>query len=307
MYGASLRIQLLRLLFVVAAIPVLLFSVGSLRRSYVYQRDAVTRSLEDRASGIQRRLDDYLAKHVSAIQALARTVPSGPPAYTPQWTNLLGAYQELYPGFLTMMMAGPTGRVAIFSRVGGQPSSAEGLNNVSDREYFAAAMGSQKPYISAAFRGRGLGTDPLVGISSRFEAPSGTPGGIVEGSLDLHRLGDFVNDYSGQLTLILDRSNRVTYASPALPFKALQDLSGSPLTHVQSGSVVRYGQPDRSYIVGLAPVESSFKWRVVVFYPSALFYQAFTATLRTAAMALIAGCAICFITARLAARRAALP
>lgn len=74
-----------------------------------------------------------------------------------------------------------------------------------------------QPYVSNAFRGRGLGNDPLVAVSAPV-VREGRFDGVVEGSI---RVDAFTRELGqaflarGYELLLLDRSQRVIYATPA--------------------------------------------------------------------------------------------
>ncbi|MFT4852615.1 MAG: hypothetical protein ACI9YR_000998 [Bacteroidia bacterium] len=82
----------------------------------------------------------------------------------------------------------------------------------------------------AAFRGRGFGDAALVAISAPIHAGEtskapASPIGILQGSLDLTRLGDFnqrADASSSSLFVIIDQYDTIVYAAPALQLPRLR-------------------------------------------------------------------------------------
>jgi PAS domain S-box-containing protein len=304
----TLRSRLLRGLLAVAIVPILIVAVMGRRTSYQIDYAASSRLLESRATAIQRRVDDYVEKHAAAMEALASAAPSIGSAKRRAWVKTLRLHQQLYSGFLAVLVADPEGRVqwASLSRKGAPPEIRSG-GEVGDREYFAGARGGAGSYVSSAFRGKLMGTDPLVAISHSILDARGRFAGIVAGALDLQRFQQFAGDYGSAEVgglLILDRRNRVTYASGSTSYHFLDDLSTSPLISRKPGEVftaeLRVPGADRSraFLVGRAQAQSPYGWRVYVFDPLEHFNAVMKTRLIGSLTGLIVGIAISLLLAR---------
>ncbi len=157
--------------------------------------------------------------------------------------RLLDTYQQLYPGFITLLIADRDGRVLDLV-----PRRDNEWPPVTDRQYFIEAVRTRKLAISDAILGR-LSHVPIVTIAVPFFAANGDVDGVVGGSLNLSRFERYVDDLrtlpDAHVT-ILDQHDRVIYASDETGFSALQSLSQDPLV-VAAGTaqagLFRYERP----------------------------------------------------------------
>jgi diguanylate cyclase (GGDEF)-like protein len=106
-------------------------------------------------------------------------------------------------------------------------------------------MRTGQPYVSGAFLGRRLGTDPIVAISVPVERGREGRWGIVQGALDLPALRRFERGLMGsdsQPILITDARGIVVFASAGTRLRYLSNAADSPL--------LGKGEPDgRPYMV----------------------------------------------------------
>ncbi|MBZ5600833.1 MAG: PAS domain-containing protein [Acidobacteriia bacterium] len=304
-----LRTQLFRVLLAVAAVPVLIVSLMDAQRSYRIREISTAGSTAGRASAIQRRIDDYIDRHTQAVDALARIVPPEHRRNPAVWREAIRTFRENYPGFLTMLVANQNGNVMMAIRPDGALVRSPGAGDVGDREYFRRAMQSPEPFVSGTFRGRGLGTDPLVAVARAYVDTAGKPAGIVEGSLDLQKLRQFAAEYSNRSTaiVIVDGANRVAYSSPSLPFAPLQDLSSTSLVRRQAATPFAEREGTRNYIVAQSAGGSHYGWKVFVFEPASNFGATMLDWLRNLLAGLGAGTLLCLVVARMAALRVTRP
>ncbi|MDP3858525.1 MAG: diguanylate cyclase [Stagnimonas sp.] len=275
--------------------------------------------LRQLARGSAAQIDLYLEQHLAALGSLAALAveidPAGPAAGA-GLTRLLERGHPQHPGFISLLVAAADGSVVAAS-MSGRPVPPDLLNadgTVSDRSYFQVPMLRDRAYVSGVFRGRGFGEDPIVALSVPLHGPSGQPRGVVEGSLDLSRLGRFDPLQAGAelAMVVLDPEARVIYASAQSGQSTLTSLADMPaLGRVRSaapGEAVRYqparGESGPGYLLVRWPLQAG--WEVVAWRQTrvlgALERQAagLTLVLLLTALALTG-----FIARRLAAQVAA--
>ncbi|MGI9247150.1 MAG: ATP-binding protein, partial [Steroidobacteraceae bacterium] len=134
------------------------------------------------------------------------------------------------------------------------------------------------------FRGRGFGTDIIVGISAPIQR-DGRLVGVIEGSLNLEQLAlvlDSASSRRGLDIVLLDRSNRVVAARGSAPLQ-----TGEPfvrphpsITDADLPSLRVSSLKDESRLAAVATLQP-FGWRVEVAQPVASLAPAFEAQFRT--------------------------
>ncbi len=213
----------LRHLILLTAVPVLVMAGAGVWYYGNLLEKAAEEQLTSSASHVRDQLDNHLDVHMHAVSIAAfgvrHAVRLGGRDALITW---LGQIQRSYPGFLTMLIADRDGAVITATRRGrgALPADDPGrrLATVRDREYFQSPMATGKPFISSVFRGRGLGSDMIVAISSPYLDESGQVAGIVEGSIDITRIpltpehGPFRPAVAAH-----DRAGAVVFASAAAP------------------------------------------------------------------------------------------
>lgn len=305
----TLRTKLLRGLLTVAIVPVLVITALGSRTAYRLDFQASTRALENRATAVEQRLDDYVESHATAIAGLAVRL-SGPAGRSLEARQReLTQFHQQYPGLLTALLVDSRGAVQIVStRVNGAQITTKGVSIVADREYFQAARDAPGPHVSAAFRGRTLGSDPLVAVSNAIQGPGGGFAGVVEGSLDLRRFAQFGRNLEGEGgVLVLDRLNKVTYSSGLPCFQFLDDASASPLMGRAPGAafettLLMPGARKRTaFLAASAASRSPYGWQVYVFEPLERLRATMLRRLANSLTGLLAGIAVCLLLAQLMA------
>jgi signal transduction histidine kinase/ActR/RegA family two-component response regulator len=282
-----LRLALIRGFGLATVAPLLLLGL-------VYGRMLVNRldtTAEERiarqARAIARSLTDHLDKHRQAVVALAAAVETQGDYGTPALNRWLTGVHDHYPGFLTLLAAGRDGRL-----VGAHPARNADHQDVltvspgvETREYFRHPLATGEPFISDVFLGRSFGHDPIVAISAPVRGTNGAIWGIVEGSVDLSRLGEFTGDErpsDGAVSVILDDRDQVIHSNATNEFAVLQDVSASPLGQASRAGgdapVFAFGRRSSTsplgaaYVAGQARVQvPSMRgpWRVLVRQASA--------------------------------------
>jgi len=301
-----LRAILARALMTACILPMGLASLWQMhaveRKAY---EDSVT-ALAHSAEAIARQVDAFLLMQSRAVVTLVAGVRREGNFEPAALTDALRRHQEVYPGFLGLLVTDPEGAVVAayperdahggeFLRVG---------LSLGDRAYFRNVRAGAPLFVSNAFEGRTFSKDPLVAISVPLRTRGGEFAGVVAGLLNLGRFQDAVRgDHpSGEMTgMILDRDQRVVYASPGAGFGYLEQVGAGIL---QPRPVTPH-RPPPEYLVGAARVGSS-GWTVCTRLPSQVIRQATTSYFLAASIwfvgAMLASVAFGTLIARLITR-----
>jgi PAS domain S-box-containing protein len=268
--SATLRGGLTRSLFALAVIPALaltLLAADRQARDYAARDEAL---VGETAANVAGQVDGFVARHSAGVRGAAEAIALDgalDPARLEQW---LLRYHPIHRDFRTMLVAGPDGQILARSvRRGGAvevgPRVARG---VADRDYFQRPIATGADFVSDGFRGRGLGSDPLIAVSSAIVV-DGRRWGVVEGSMDLaafQRLDASLERLSGAHLLLLDSRGAVLHADAALGVDLLEPLSATPLAAAFDDvppAEVRLA--DRNLLVGRA--RTALGWHVLIVKP----------------------------------------
>lgn len=194
----ALRAQLFRVLAVACALPLLLLALLEVTIFGRFEREAALVRTGAVAERIARETEAYVEEHLRAVESLAQTLERHPDSGDAE--EDLERFRRRYPGFLTMLLASPEGEVTAASPAldAAGVRHADRRRSVADRPYFRSPLATGRPFVSAAFQGRGFGNDPIVAVSAPVRAPGrGAVTGVVEGSLDLGRLRDVILPVGG--------------------------------------------------------------------------------------------------------------
>jgi signal transduction histidine kinase/ActR/RegA family two-component response regulator len=212
-----------------AMLPLVLITVVN-GRSYEtehYRQSAD--HLRENASELRHYIDDHLAAYLGAIASTAAWMENS--SVNPdRWQEDLSRVHQQYPGFVSMLVAGPQGTVLARTPLIFRGRQIPLRTDVSDRGYFRAPMKTGRPFVSGVFEGRIVGHYPIIALSAPVKDANGRIIAVVEGSLDLSMLEGFVRLRSGGgSVLILDNRHNVILASESLGFQPMQDLSQSAI------------------------------------------------------------------------------
>jgi signal transduction histidine kinase/DNA-binding response OmpR family regulator len=267
-----LRVFLLRGFLLVATLPLVFMGIA-LARTYVDRRQAEIRAvLASDADAASRAVADYLAEHRAAVVTLARAIEHMGDYDAETLDRWLADTRTNYPGFLSLVAADDSGAIVGANPVTGLDGRPIRPASVADREYFTRPKATGDPFISDVFLGRGYGVAPIVAVSAPLRTPSGRFTGIVEGSLDLSRLGLVASsgpNQHGADVVVVDRHDRVVFATPGLGYQGLQSLSATPLlvaSRTENGPEFSYfprGDLSSKFLVAQRLPESA-DWRVFV-------------------------------------------
>jgi signal transduction histidine kinase/FixJ family two-component response regulator len=228
----------------VALVPAMLLSTGTVLVVGQRQEAEGGARLRDTAGVVSEHIDAYLRTHTLAIEALAATVARV--ADNPvERTLLLERYAAVYSGFTAFRLADPHGDVHTF--VPPLPNKSDRLW-VGDNKNFLTAIRTRKVSISDVITGR-VTAVPMVFVAAPWIAPDGTVGGMVFGSLDLSKFSQIVEQHQAipdATVVVLDQHNRAIYASDRSSYKGQQDLSDDELVRASqraSDGIYQYTPP----------------------------------------------------------------
>jgi signal transduction histidine kinase/ActR/RegA family two-component response regulator len=273
----KLRSILVRQVMLLALIPVVVVGVIFLRLGDSALRKHAQNEINQSAARLEEALNSYLELHLRGVVAEAGSLSAAPAGDRATLRRRLDALHRTFPGFLTMLVADPTGALAATSPItgpAGTPVSSLPTANVSDREYFIEPLRTRLPYVSGVFVGRGFGSDLIVAISAPFFTESGAVAGIVEGSLDLSGL---LRSLEPRLALdaaelvILDQRKRVVVAHANTQLKPMDfapdfDVARGRSTDRHFEQEANQGRHTVRYL-GVARHSSAFGWTVLVRQP----------------------------------------
>jgi signal transduction histidine kinase/DNA-binding response OmpR family regulator len=253
----------------VATLPLLLLAAVDSQVTAAKQEADGSARLREVVTALSGHIGAYVSNHAQAVQSLAATV--GHHALdSAHRKQLLTEYHEVYPGFITLLVADRAGVVnEIFPMRTTSPP-------VSDREYFIEAVRTKKIAISDVILGR-LSHVPIVTIAMPMLDAAGAVTGVVGGSLDLSKFERFVEDFrtlpDAQVTVV-DQHDRVIYTSAQVGYSALQNVSQDTLIVAAANaqnSTFRYqretpGDRSRAQLAAAAIVAPA-GWKVFVEQP----------------------------------------
>lgn len=193
--------------------------------------------LDGAASTLADKLNSHIDAHLAGISTLAAAVDYDWSAQRVP-SDLLSRTLGIYPAFRAVALADRSGLVT-----GIVPTSfsRQGLR-VSDRVFFDDILRTRRTAVSDVVPSAANG-DPIVLIGAPILRGSAVVG-VAHASLDLEALEHFVASYvdlPDSYVTVLDRRNRVIYASTPLGFVNGRDLTESTL--VQAADAVPLNQP----------------------------------------------------------------
>ncbi len=209
-------------------------------------------------------LEEYANVHVAIVSSVAEEM-AGLPKEDAQ--RLLTNVKSSRPGFITMLVADERGQIIHTAPENLLDDSEDAPMSVIDRDYFTEAIKQRRPYISQPFFGRGFGRDVIVAISAPIVSKRGDIEGVVEGSLNLKRIGLFHGfnlSAEHNKVVITDARNRVIFANNGLGLNPLDAFSLSNVGK-QELFVDSHGTRYSAAVTGL-----SMGWNIFVLHPETL-------------------------------------
>ncbi|MDF1506449.1 cache domain-containing protein, partial [Roseisolibacter sp. H3M3-2] len=193
-------------------------------------------ALQQATDALCRAGDARLARDRAAVETLAAALTPSRPRRSRALMARMARFHALHPDFRTVIAVDSAGAIVAASPDVGVDGTPTVGRTVADRAYFRAPMagvpGASPSFVSDAFRGRGFGSAPIVGVSAAVRDSSGRPLGIVSGSLDLEAFAGIARGAragEGSAFAIVDRAGRVILGGEALGQRLLAAAAGHPL------------------------------------------------------------------------------
>ena len=282
MRSPSLRRQFARAMVFGVLVPALLLILGLVWFNLARERDGIDQRTRSVALSAARDVDEFIVAHAAAVNMLAQQRnDEGRAAATDRWPDDLARLRRNYPGFLSVLVTDAGGRVR-FSDPSADTAAA-GSRSVADRAYFSEPAATGRSYVSDVFRGRGLGTDPLVAVAAPLTGPDGFAG-VVEGSIRTDTIAAArirALHQRGYEVLLVDGAGRVIHASPGIDLAPLAPVQGTGFEPILAAAVPDAGAMRRLNRVLTTPGEEvgdayaaradlDMGWRVLVLVPKRL-------------------------------------
>lgn len=308
----TLRAQLSVTLMLAVGLPLLAAGAAGASLLYRRERQAVEQSLTNIAVAVARQIEAHLHDHLDVVRELAGQVEVKGRLDDASLQQVLARIHVVHPEFRTLLVADAEGRIRVVEPTV-DPQGRKVLatpRSVSDREYFQEPMRTGGPHVSGIFRGRGLGTDPIVAVSAPVVL-AGRRAGVVEGSLDVSRIPlvqGLVAPAAFEV-VILDGRDRVVWATPGAGYQPLQELAQTPLgrAHRAPGEGGgRYQGEGTEYLTASAAVQYA-DWHAIIRARADEVGRGAGRFLVTVAVTLAAGLLVALLLALLLARRATRP
>jgi hypothetical protein len=147
-----------RLLLLAAVLPAIALALVTIVDQYAGERRLLAERLAASAVVTADGIDRVVEGKISSIALLADLRS----ASAPDWPADLAALRARNPELVTAIATDADGRLLAAVPQSRLPDGP--LPVVDDRDYFREARRTLAPYVSDAFRGRGLGEDALVGV-----------------------------------------------------------------------------------------------------------------------------------------------
>lgn len=266
-----------RLCVITISLPSLIIALELTQNSVEQFEQRTLNKLSSHGVEIKTLIEQYVVRHQLAVESLATALSNTNEMESK--TKITDKYQEIYPGFITMLMTDNQGKIthgaptSFYQRYLQQPLDKQ---SVADREYFIQPKLTLTSYISDVFKGRGFGSDMIIAISSPVFV-DGRFMGVAEGSLNLPSFAQFersiLQGKREEFILITDSNDKTIYHSfpskikPGLFQTQLEERAKAPdsPTLPKSFEVIMTGE---KYL--FQSVVNAQGWNIYIFQPASV-------------------------------------
>jgi signal transduction histidine kinase len=228
-----LRLHLSRGFLLATAVPFLTLNVAIDWIHSTRLQSEAGALIHETVTRVVGEADDFIDKHQGGVLTLANILQHDSSLDPSHATVLLREFHRVYPAFRLMTFTSRQGRVLAADPENFPDGRTQIGSDNSDREYFKGTLATGRPYLSDVFISRQyMGADPIVVLTAPIKDADGSMKAMIHASLLCARfqdLGENLKSLKLSETVLLDRQNRVIFASPGAPFQPLEALTGSPL------------------------------------------------------------------------------
>ena len=227
----SLRRRLALGLAMAALLPAILFSAALLVSQWRRDHQNLSDSLDASARLNAGLIDDFLESQQAAVRLLAESIADNPDTGGVRLANVLKAY----PAMIRILWVDAKGSVVVAQDARGRQMLQ--IPHIGEGEaWFIAARTRYQPFITNVYRRIAYGDEVVVGVSAPILRGSEFKGALLAAIPveSLMRQSAESAARSQWELLLVDRENRVTFASRGLRFHALENAGtvGASLARV---------------------------------------------------------------------------
>ncbi len=211
--GWSLRQRLKWGLVVAALLPALLFGMTLLSSEWRGERDAIGVRLDANARLTASAMDDYLDAQLAGVQLMAEQENSGDSIPIERLSDLLRAY----PAMLYAVYTDAQGAVLSVADTRGRLPPTD-PPRMGSEEWFQAVLDQRRPVITGVHRSLLFNEGGQIAVAAPV-VRDGRVQAVLQASIPVQSIARLAADNLGRgkfSLLLLDRANRVVYASPGL-------------------------------------------------------------------------------------------
>ncbi|TMO61056.1 hybrid sensor histidine kinase/response regulator [Pseudoalteromonas aurantia] len=196
---------------------VLITSIVLTNNHYSRIEFEVQAQLDETSETINQQIEDYLQSYVRAISMTAKGIAHGIDK-----SFALERLVSMHSGLRTAIVSDEQAYVSHYYPQALKESLIGDMPSIAERDYFIQAPFYPDGYVSHIFKGRGLGDNPIVGISAPIFIDEQFKG-IVEASLIFESLEQFIPKLLSQRgeLIVLDARHQVVYSSLKSDFNTL--------------------------------------------------------------------------------------
>jgi methyl-accepting chemotaxis protein len=233
MVYCTMKRKLIILLVIFSSVPLIAASVFSLSLFSNDMQEEFRQLSSTRAEMVQAEVKVFINKHMELLKLLAKT-PAVRGYDIDSVKPVIAEASKTYPSLVPISVDNDKGKQLV-------KSDNSKLVDVTDRQFYQMAMQGKEEVVSEVLISKSNG-QPIVILATPIRSADGRITGVLQGTIDLSVLVDFVGKKStaGNLTFILDQEGKVI-AHPdkkittertdmsQLPFvqKALKDGNGA--------------------------------------------------------------------------------
>lgn len=214
-----------------ALLPAILFSVALLVSQWRRDHQNLSDSLDASVRLNAGLIDDFLESQQAAVRLLAESIADNPDTGGVRLANVLKAY----PAMIRILWVDAKGSVVVAQDARGRQMLQ--IPHIGEGEaWFIAARTRYQPFITNVYRRIAYGDEVVVGVSAPILRGSEFKGALLAAIPveSLMRQSAESAARSQWELLLVDRENRVTFASRGLRFHALENAGtvGASLARV---------------------------------------------------------------------------